>query len=102
MKLLIWLWNPWKQYEKTRHNVWFIFLDKFAIENDFSEFKLETKFKWEISEWRIDWNKTILLKPTTYMNLSWEKILKESKFEFDMIIDMKFQTGFYENLVKKI
>jgi len=76
MKLIIWLGNPGKQYEKTRHNVWFIFLDKFAKENNFSDFKHETKFKWEISEWRFDWEKTILLKPQTFMNLSWESIKK--------------------------
>ena len=76
MKLIIWLGNPGKQYEKTRHNVWFIFLEKFRKENNFSDFKLESKFKWEISEWRFEWEKTILLKPQTYMNLSWESIRK--------------------------
>lgn len=76
MKLIVWLWNPWKQYEQTRHNVWFIFLDKFISENNFSEFKLETKFKWETSEGRFNWEKTILLKPQTYMNLSGESLKK--------------------------
>jgi len=76
MKLIVWLWNPWKQYEKTRHNVWFIFLNKLAYEKNFSDFKLESKFKWEISEWRLEWEKTILLKPQTYMNLSWESLRK--------------------------
>jgi len=76
MKLIIWLGNPGKKYEKTRHNVWFIFLNKFAKENNFSNFKNETKFKWEISEWRFNWEKTILLKPQTFMNLSWESIKK--------------------------
>jgi len=99
MKLIIWLGNPGKQYEKTRHNVWFIFLDKFREENNFSEFKLETKFKWEISESRFEWKKTILLKPQTYMNLSWEslrKIVDFYKIELDDIIvifddkDMEF------------
>jgi len=99
MKLIIWLGNPGKQYEKTRHNVWFIFLDKFREENNFSEFKLETKFKWEISEARFEWEKTILLKPQTYMNLSWEslrKIVDFYKIELGNIIvifddkDMEF------------
>jgi PTH1 family peptidyl-tRNA hydrolase len=76
MKLIVWLWNPWKQYEKTRHNVWFIFLDKFRKENNFSNFKLESKFKWEISEARFENEKTILLKPQTFMNLSWESLRK--------------------------
>jgi PTH1 family peptidyl-tRNA hydrolase len=76
MKLIVWLWNPWKQYEKTRHNLWFMFLDFLVKKNDFSEFKLETKFKWEISKWIFKWEKSILLKPQTYMNLSWESLRK--------------------------
>jgi len=42
----------------------------------FSDFKLETKFKWEISTWIFAWEKTILLKPQTFMNLSWESLRK--------------------------
>ncbi len=76
MKLIVWLWNPWVQYKNTRHNVWFLFLDAFAEKNNFSDFKLESKFKWEISTWINAWEKTILLKPTTYMNLSWESLRK--------------------------
>lgn len=76
MKLIVWLWNPGKQYEKTRHNIWFMFLDFFAWKNSFSEFKKETKFKWKISTGIFEWEKTILLKPQTYMNLSWESIRK--------------------------
>ena len=79
MKLIVWLWNPGKKYEKTRHNIWFMFLD-FLVEmfwrNTFTEFKLESKFKWEISEWIYEWEKTILLKPNTFMNLSWESLRK--------------------------
>jgi peptidyl-tRNA hydrolase, PTH1 family len=80
MKLIIWLWNPGKQYEKTRHNIWFMFLDFFVSKNTFSEFKLESKFKWEISTWIFEWEKTILLKPQTFMNLSWESVKKISDF----------------------
>ena len=80
MKLIVWLWNPWKQYEKTRHNLWFMFLDFLVKKNDFSEFKLETKFKWEISQWIFKWEKSILLKPQTYMNLSWESLIKIINF----------------------
>jgi len=99
MKLIIWLWNPWKKYEKTRHNVWFLFLDYLAEEENFSDFKSESKFKWEISEWRINLEKTILLKPQTFMNLSWESIRKIVDFykieEEDIIVlyddkDMEF------------
>lgn len=76
MKLIIGLWNPWDQYKKTKHNVWFMFLDYFAEKENFSDFSLESKFKWEISNWIYNWEKTILLKPQTYMNLSGESIRK--------------------------
>jgi len=60
MKLIVWLWNPTKEYEKTKHNVWFLFLDYFKEKETFSEFKNEIKFKAEISTWIYSWEKTIL------------------------------------------
>lgn len=80
MKLIVWLWNPWSEYKFTKHNIWFLFLDFFASRNSFSDFKLESKFKWEIRVWDIAWEKTILLKPITYMNLSWESIREVMNF----------------------
>jgi len=53
-----------------------MFTDYLKKNNDFWDFKLEKKFKWYISNWIINWEKTILLKPITYMNLSWESIRK--------------------------
>lgn len=76
MKLIIWLWNPWEKYIKTRHNVWFMFLDYLILQEKFSDFKFEAKFKWETSTWKINWEKIILLKPQTFMNLSWESVRK--------------------------
>lgn len=80
MKLILWLWNPWNEYTYTRHNIWFLFLDFFASRNGFWSFKLESKFKWEIAFWDIDGEKTILLKPITYMNLSWESLKEVMNF----------------------
>ena len=80
MKLIIGLWNPWYKYKQTRHNIWFMFLDYLAQNENFPDFKLESKFKAEISIWVFAWEKTILLKPQTYMNLSWESIIKFMHF----------------------
>lgn len=81
MKLIIWLWNPWNEYKYTRHNVWFLFIDWLIQELNLNwEFKNESKFKWEIFETNILWEKTIFLKPQTYMNLSWESVLKLMSF----------------------
>lgn len=74
MKLIIGLGNPWLEYKNTRHNVGFMFLDKLKNTWWFEEFK-DSKFKWLISEWIHSWEKIILLKPMTYMNLSWESII---------------------------
>ena len=80
MKVIIWLWNPGPEYEKTRHNVWHLCLDHLWNLADFSEFKNDSKFFWEISEWNIDWDKVILLKPMTFMNLSWKSLIALKNF----------------------
>lgn len=74
MKMIVGLGNPGKQYEKTRHNVGFMILDKFAEENNFSFDK--NKFNAEYSVGYVDGKKYLLVKPTTYMNLSGEAIRK--------------------------
>mgnify|MGYP002642056646 CR=1 FL=1 len=80
MKLIVWLWNPWDKYMNTRHNLGFLYLDNFKEKNDFSDFKFESKFKWEVSTWIINWDKILLLKPQTFMNLSWESVWKIMTF----------------------
>ena len=80
MKLIIWLWNPGDKYRLTRHNLGFLFLDYLKEKDSFEDFKVESKFKWEISNGIFNWEKTILLKPQTFMNLSWESIKKISDF----------------------
>lgn len=74
MKLIIWLWNPWDNYRLTRHNVWFLFLDYYKEKNNFSDFNFESKFKAEISTGIYEWEKCLLAKPQTFMNLSWESV----------------------------
>lgn len=80
MKLIIWLWNPWEKYEITRHNLGFLFLDSFAQKNNFWEFKYESKFKAEIATWTYKGEKTLLVKPQTFMNLSGEAVHKITQF----------------------
>lgn len=53
-----------------------MFLDFLKEKENFSNFKEETKFKADISEWKLNFEKAILLKPQTFMNLSWESIRK--------------------------
>jgi len=67
--LIVGLGNPGKEYEKTRHNIGYMFIDHLANELNV-KFKKSIKHQGEIAECNICGNKCILLKPTTYMNLS--------------------------------
>lgn len=80
MKIIVWLGNPWDKYKYTRHNLWFLFLDYLKEKMKFSEFSFESKFKGEISSGLYNWEKTFLLKPQTYMNLSWESLISIMNF----------------------
>ena len=75
MKLIVGLGNPGKEYDKTRHNTGYMTIDYFASKNN-ATFKLDTKLEGFISTININGNKVILLKPTTYMNLSGNSISK--------------------------
>ena len=74
MKLIVGLGNYWDKYINTRHNAWFMFVDYLAEKENFSDYKFESKFKAEISTGICNWEKTLLIKPQTYMNLSWEAV----------------------------
>ncbi|NUJ97659.1 aminoacyl-tRNA hydrolase [Candidatus Gracilibacteria bacterium] len=80
MKLIVGLGNPGKEYEITRHNLGFLFLDYFQKKQNLPEFSYESKFKGDITTGLIKGEKVILLKPQTFMNLSGESIKKCSDF----------------------
>lgn len=65
MKLIVGLGNPGKEYDNTRHNIGFMFIDKYAGDAKFSK-----KFNGLYYSTQINNEKVILLKPQSYMNLS--------------------------------
>ena len=78
MKLIVGLGNPGLEYEKTRHNIGFRFLDlymKFLNINN-----LQNKFNGLYAKININGEDIIFLKPLSYMNLSGEVILKFVKY----------------------
>ncbi|MDY0210298.1 MAG: aminoacyl-tRNA hydrolase [Acholeplasma sp.] len=79
MKLIIGLGNPGKQYEKTRHNVGFEVIDLLAKHLNVT-FKLDKAFKGEIASTQYGLEKIILLKPSTFMNLSGESAILVKQF----------------------
>lgn len=78
MHLIVGLGNPGSQYELTRHNVGFMFLDHLAesVGGQFSQTKFNGLFA------RIQWkgHDLLLLKPQTYMNVSGRSVLEAVQF----------------------
>ena len=72
MKLIIGLGNPGSKYEKTRHNVGFMALDKIA--QSFNVNFSKSKFNGSYAQFTYNSQKVILLKPEKYMNLSGEVV----------------------------
>ncbi|MDY3196613.1 MAG: aminoacyl-tRNA hydrolase, partial [Paracholeplasma sp.] len=79
MKLIVGLGNPGKDYDKTRHNVGFEVLDLLAKEKNVT-FKLDKNFDGLITTYQEGLEKVILLKPTTYMNLSGQSVIKVKNY----------------------
>ena len=72
MFLIVGLGNPESQYEDTRHNIGFKVIDNIAKEYNIDINR--QKFKGVYGEGFINGEKVILLKPSTYMNLSGESV----------------------------
>ena len=75
MKLIVGLGNPGKDYEKTRHNVGFMLIDKLL-----GEVKFKEKFNGLFFEMISNGEKVIFIKPQTFMNNSGECIGKFVKY----------------------
>ena len=77
MKVIVGLGNIGKEYEKTRHNIGFMVVDELAK-------------RWQVTSWQNKWQaeiatcflpqKVLLVKPTTYMNLSGNAVREIAKF----------------------
>ena len=74
MKLIVGLGNPGREYQNTRHNIGFIFLDNYAKEKNIKIDK--KKFNGLYNEITVDNEKVVLLKPQSFMNLSGEVVIK--------------------------
>ncbi|MCW0481397.1 aminoacyl-tRNA hydrolase [Gaoshiqia sediminis] len=87
MKYLITgLGNPGKEYENTRHNIGFKILDALA---DASNIVFSDRRYGYVAEYKFKARTFILLKPTTYMNLSGRAVnywLKEEKIPFENLL----------------
>ncbi|MEL7597260.1 MAG: aminoacyl-tRNA hydrolase, partial [Clostridiaceae bacterium] len=78
MFLIVGLGNPGKEYEHTRHNVGFDIIE--LIGNKYNIDVNRKKFKGMYGDGKIAGERVLLLKPTTYMNLSGESIKEVLNF----------------------
>ncbi|MET0103724.1 MAG: aminoacyl-tRNA hydrolase [Sedimenticola sp.] len=73
IRLIVGLGNPGAQYDETRHNAGFWFVDLVARRHG-GMFKSETKFHGQTCRVRIDGRECWLLKPSTFMNRSGQAV----------------------------
>ena len=76
--LIVGLGNPGRQYESTRHNAGFIALDYIADELGVKVNRI--KFKSTVGEGVIAGKKCLLMKPSTFMNLSGQAVTEAMNF----------------------
>ena len=69
LQLIVGLGNPGPEYQDTRHNAGFWFVDRVARLAG-SAFRPESRFHGEVAKVRLDGRDLWLLKPATYMNAS--------------------------------
>lgn len=78
MLLFVGLGNPDLKYAKNRHNIGFMAIDAIAEAYSFDAFK--AKHHGQCAEGRIDGEKVMLLKPSTFMNKSGVSVADAAHF----------------------
>ena len=98
MKAIVGLGNPGAQYERNRHNVGFRVIERIAEECSVA-FSKKADFFSEITSFKNNGRKVVLVKPQTFMNLSGRavgiiktffKVSSDRIFVFHDDIDLKF------------
>lgn len=78
MKLVVGLGNPGTKYDGTRHNIGFELVDRLAQGGAGAKFS--RKFDGLLAEAEIDFERVLLLKPQTFMNLSGRSVGQALRF----------------------
>jgi len=88
MKLFVGLGNPGAKYERNRHNVGFMAVDRIAADHGFGPFR--RKFQGLVAEGEIAGERVLILKPETYMNESGRSVGEAARFlkipEADIVV----------------
>ena len=77
--LIVGLGNPGAQYERTRHNAGFWFVEEIARLKG-AHFRPEPKFSGEVCKINLEGRDVWLLKPDTFMNRSGQAVQKLASF----------------------
>lgn len=102
IKLIVGLGNPGQQYEKTRHNAGFLFLDSLASER-YSAWSSKPEFQGVMSTINIADEKILLLKPQSFMNrsgFSVGKVVRYYKLASDEILVVHDELDFKAGVVR--
>jgi peptidyl-tRNA hydrolase, PTH1 family len=79
IQLIVGLGNPGPEYEATRHNAGFWWIDQVCAETS-CKLSLEAKFFGQVSRLKIASHEAWLLKPNTFMNASGRSVAALAKF----------------------
>lgn len=77
--LIAGLGNPGAQYEQTRHNVGFWFVDEIARLKG-AQFRPDSKFSGDVCKVHLEGRDIWLLKPSTFMNRSGQAVQRLASF----------------------
>ena len=80
IKLLIGIGNPDEEYQNTRHNIGFMFVDYVAKKLEANDFEFNKKLNSLVAKTKLGKNVLILAKPQTYVNKSGESVAKLKNF----------------------
>ncbi|MEO1798383.1 MAG: aminoacyl-tRNA hydrolase [Pseudomonadota bacterium] len=78
MQLFVGLGNPGGKYERNRHNIGFMAVDRIASDHGFGPWR--SKFQGLVSEGTLGGEKVMLLKPETFMNRSGQSVGEALRF----------------------
>lgn len=79
IKLIVGLGNPGREYEATRHNAGFWWVDELARKHNVN-FKNESKFHGLVARANLHGHEVHLLKPQTFMNVSGRAVVALALF----------------------
>lgn len=79
IRLIVGLGNPGREYESTRHNAGFWWVDELARVQKL-DFKNESKFHGLTARGQLHGHEVLLLKPQTFMNVSGRSVVALAQF----------------------